>query len=311
MSDELTTNSTTTTPETATITANIKEESSTENKEPITEEVSANSAILKEENSNISAEGGNKDGIKKVKYNHTLTIMRRELASYFTSPIAYMIIAINAILLSVTFFKGLFLGYNFFLYKSADMRIMFLFQAVLLTLFIPILTMRLYSDEKRTGSIETLMTLPITELNVAVGKTLAAFITSITVTAPCLIFPILISTCGGVDPNQILSGIIGLILLCAFFSSVGVYTSSITKHQTMSLFLSLPLCAIFMSIYVPFSIPKSIPPFIDATFKFLSTFEHFTSISHGVLDIRDVLYFVTLTSLFFSLTVISQKKAKD
>ncbi|MCR5402125.1 MAG: ABC transporter permease [Treponema sp.] len=249
------------------------------------------------------------ENVKKP--NIAAIIMKRELSSYFSSPIAYIVICMNIIILSLAFFKGLFLGYNFFLYKSADLRILFLFQSILLTLFIPIITMRLFSEEKRTGSMETLMTLPLTEMNVVLGKTLAAFVTSLIVIAPSLFIPILISFCGKLDFNQIIAGYLGLILLSALFSTIGVFASSITKHQIVSLFISLPACAVLMSIYVPFSIPKSVPHFIDEFFKFLSTYEHFTSISHGIVDTRDILYFVCLTVFFFCLTVVTQQKERS
>ncbi len=249
------------------------------------------------------------ENVKKP--NIAAIIMKRELSSYFSSPIAYIVICMNIIILSLAFFKGLFLGYNFFLYKSADLRILFLFQSILLTLFIPIITMRLFSEEKRTGSMETLMTLPLTEMNVVLGKTLAAFVTSLIVVAPSLFIPILISFCGKLDLNQIIAGYLGLILLSALFSTIGVFASSITKHQIVSLFISLPACAVLMSIYVPFSIPKSVPHFIDEFFKFLSTYEHFTSISHGIIDTRDILYFVCLTVFFFCLTVVTQQKERS
>ena len=249
------------------------------------------------------------ENVKKP--NIAAIIMKWELSSYFSSPIAYIVICMNIIILSLAFFKGLFLGYNFFLYKSADLRILFLFQSILLTLFIPIITMRLFSEEKRTGSMETLMTLPLTEMNVVLGKTLAAFVTSLIVVAPSLFIPILISFCGKLDLNQIIAGYLGLILLSALFSTIGVFASSITKHQIVSLFISLPACAVLMSIYVPFSIPKSVPHFIDEFFKFLSTYEHFTSISHGIIDTRDILYFVCLTVFFFCLTVVTQQKERS
>lgn len=243
--------------------------------------------------------------------NTSAIIMKRELSSYFSSPIAYIVICMNIIILSLTFFKGLFLGYNFFLYRSADMRILFLFQSILLTVFIPIITMRLFSEEKRTGSIETLMTLPVTETDVVLGKTLAAFITSLAVVLPTILIPILVSFCGKLDLNQIISGYLGLILLCALFSTIGVFASSITKHQIVSLFVSLPICAVLMAIYVPFSIPKSVPHFIDELFKFLSTYEHFTSISHGIIDTRDLWYFIVLTMFFFCLTVKTQRSERN
>ena len=242
--------------------------------------------------------------------NPTFVIMKRELGAYFSSPIAYIVICINAIILSLAFFKGLFLGYNFFLYKRADMRYLFTFETFLLTLFIPVLTMKLFSDEKRSGSIETLMTLPVTEISVVTGKTLAAFITSLVVIAPSIFFPILISFCGKLDANQIISGYIGLVLLCAVFSTIGVFASAVTKHQIVSLFISFPVCLILMGVYVPFSIPKSVPHFIDEFFKFLSTYEHFTSISRGIIDVRDIMYFVTVSALFFCLTVVTEQNER-
>lgn len=243
--------------------------------------------------------------------NTSAIIMKRELSSYFSSPVAYIVICMNIIILSLAFFKGLFLGYNFFLYRSADLRILFLFQSILLTVFIPILTMRLFSEEKRTGSIETLMTLPVTETNVVLGKTLAAFVTSLAVVLPTILIPVLVSFCGKLDLNQIISGYLGLILLCALFSTIGVFASSITKHQIVSLFVSLPICAVLMAIYVPFSIPKSVPHFIDEFFKFLSTYEHFTSIAHGIIDTRDLWYFIVLTIFFFCLTVKTQRSERN
>lgn len=243
--------------------------------------------------------------------NPSLVIAKRELNSYFSSPIAYIVIGINILLLGLTFFKGLFLGYNFFLYKSADLRYLFLFQAILLTVFIPIITMKTFSEEKRSGSIETLMTLPITEVSVVTGKCLASFATSLIVVAPTVFIPVLTAFCGHIDFNQVISGYLGLILLSALFSTIGVFASSVTKHQIVSLFISLPICGVLMSIYLPFSqIPQGVPHFIDSFFKFISTYEHFGAIAKGILDTRDLLYFVCLTAFFFCMTVVTQQKER-
>lgn len=255
------------------------------------------------------ATGGTQTSVKKQKA--WAVIAKRELSATFQSPLAYIIIAVNIILLAATFFKGLFLGYQFFLYKSVDVRLMFLFQAVLLTLFVPILTMKSYADEKRTLTIETLMTLPVTELDVAVAKMISSFVTALAVIAPDVIIVFLVGFCGPLDLSQVLSGFIGLALIIALFSSVGIFASSISRHQNVALFISLPVTAVMMSIYVPFTIPTSIPSFIDNFFRFLSSYEHFTAISRGVLDLRDVVYFVTVTAVFFYATVLMQKKAKD
>lgn len=247
---------------------------------------------------------------KKAK-NPAFVIMKRELGSYFTSPIAYIVTGINILLLSLTFFKGLFLGYNFFLYKSADLRYLFLFQSIFLTVFIPIITMKTFSEEKRSSSIETLMTLPVTEVSVVTGKCLAAFVTSLVVAAPSIFIPVFAAFCGHIDINQVISGYLGLILLCALFSTIGVFASSVTKHQIVALFISLPICGVLMAIYLPFAqIPQGVPHLIDSFVKFLSSYEHFGAISKGIIDTRDLLYFITLTAFFFILTVITQQKER-
>lgn len=242
--------------------------------------------------------------------NKVFVITKRELGSYFSSPLAYIIISVNAILLAATFFKGLFLGYNFFLYKSVDLRILFLFQAVLLTLFVPIITMKLFAEEKRTLTIEPLMALPVTEEEVAIAKLLAAFLVTAAVLIPDVIIVILVGLCGSLDASAVIAGLLGLLLLSLTFCSVGLWGSSLARTQNVALFISLPLTAVFMAIYVPFSIPKGVPVFIDAAARFLSSFEHFSAITHGVLDLKDIVYFLSVAGIFFFLTVLHQKKTK-
>lgn len=226
-------------------------------------------------------------------------IARRELGSYFSSPLAYIIIAVNAILLGLTFFKGLFLGYMFFAYKSSDLRLLFLFQSVLLTLFIPLLASKLYVEEKRTLTIETLMALPVTALDVFIGKFLAAFITSLAVIAPCAINVILISLCGALDVATVVVSFIGLILIASLFIAISLFCSVVARNQNIALFTSLPVCAFLMAVYIPFSaFPQSVPPVLDSFVRFLSVYEHFKNTTHGMLDIRDIIYFLSLATIF-------------
>lgn len=239
-----------------------------------------------------------------------LKIAKRELGSFFSSPLAYIIIAVNAILLGATFFKGLFLGYNFFLYKSCDVRILFLFQSVLLTLFVPIITMKLYAQEKSLLTIESLMALPVTESQVLAGKFLASGVVTLSILASDAIIVILVGFCGTLDVPTIIASFISLILICCTFIAIGLWASSIASNQNIALFISLPISAVLMSIYVPFSIPQSIPPVIDSFVRFISIYEHFNNITHGVLDVRDFVYFISLCAVFIILTIRRQEEYK-
>ncbi|MDE5898843.1 MAG: ABC-2 transporter permease [Treponemataceae bacterium] len=234
--------------------------------------------------------------------NPALVIMRRELGSYFNSPIAYIVTGLFLIITGIMFFTA------FFLQNRASMRNLFSLLPVLLSFFIPALTMRLYSEEKKSGSIETLMTLPVTEFDVAAGKFLAAFISSAAMLAPTLLYLAGICLFGRPDAGPVAGGYIGALFLCAAFSAVGVFASSITKNQIIAFFTAFIICIVLTMIgeFLIF-LPAPVVGFL----QFLSAGEHFTSISRGIIDTRDLLYFISLTALFFSLTVMAQKKELD
>ena len=144
-----------------------------------------------------------------------IVIMKRELATYFTNPISYIVTGLFLIITGVMFFT------TFFLQNRANMRNFFSLLPILFSFFIPALTMRLYSEEKKSGSIETLMTLPVTELQVVTGKFLAAFISSAIMLAPTLLYLVSILFFGKPDIGPIIGGYIGAIFLCAAFQLNG------------------------------------------------------------------------------------------
>ncbi len=231
--------------------------------------------------------------------NPAFVIMKRELGSYFSSPIAYIVTGLFLIITGIMFFTA------FFLQNQANMRNLFSILPLLLSLFIPALTMRLYSEEMKTGSIETLMTLPITETQVAAGKFLAALIASLAMIAPTLLYLVSILPFGIPDMGPVACGYLGTIFLCASFCAIGLFASSATKNQIVAFFYAFIICiALTMVSQFLIFLPSPIVSFL----QFLSAEEHFTSISRGIIDSRDLLYFVSLTVLFFSLTVIAQRK---
>ena len=227
-----------------------------------------------------------------------IVIMKRELATYFTNPISYIVTGLFLIITGVMFFT------TFFLQNRANMRNFFSLLPILFSFFIPALTMRLYSEEKKSGSIETLMTLPVTELQVVTGKFLAAFISSAIMLAPTLLYLVSILFFGKPDIGPIIGGYIGAIFLCAAFSAIGVFASSVTKNQLTAFFVAFMICIVLTMIdaFLIF-----LPAPIVSLLQFISANEHFTSISRGIIDTRDLIYFVSLTALFFCLTVKTQE----
>lgn len=230
-----------------------------------------------------------------------LIIMRRELGAYFTSPVAYIVTGLFLIITGALFFTA------FYLKNRAELRDMFTLMPVILSLFIPALTMRLFAEEKKSGSLETLMTLPITEVDAVLGKFLAAFISSLSMIAPTLLYLIGILPFGTPDAGPVIGGYIGTVFLCVAFSSIGVFASSITKNQIIAFFTALILC-IGMTMISAFLV--FLPAPIVGLLQFLSANEHFTSISRGIIDTRDLLYFVSLAAVFFCLTVIGQQEER-
>ncbi|MBQ9631160.1 MAG: ABC transporter permease subunit [Treponema sp.] len=237
----------------------------------------------------------NDSKINKKNTNVALTITKRELAAYFTSPIAYIV---TAIFLATS---GIFFFSVFFLHGRADLRSHFGLLPILLSLFVPALTMRLFAEEKRSGSIETLLTLPLTVTDVVAGKFFAAWIFSLTMIAPTLLYIIPLVIFGTPDAGPIIGGFIGAGLLCAAFSAIGVFTSSLTKNQIIAFFAALAICIVLTMIdtFLVF-----LPGQVVSFFSYISASAHFTSIARGIIDSRDIIYFVSITVFFFYLTVV-------
>lgn len=231
-----------------------------------------------------------------------IVIMKRELSTYFTNPISYIVTGLFLIITGVMFFT------TFFLQNRADMRNLFSLLPMLFSFFIPALTMRLFAEEKKSGSIETLMTLPVKEGEVVLGKYLAALISSLIMLAPTLIYLVSILFFGKPDLGPIIGGYIGAIFLCACYSAIGVFASSITKNQLTAFFIAFIICIILtmIDIFLIF-----LPSPIVNLLQYISANQHFTSISRGIIDTRDLIYFISLAAFFFCLTVRIQQNNKN
>ena len=241
--------------------------------------------------------------------NPAIIVMKRELKAYFTSPVAYFVTVLFLLVSGIFFYFGFMPLYGgFFLMDRAELRAFFSALPHILSCIIPAVTMRLFAEEKRSGSIETLMTLPVTETDIVTGKYLASFIGSLIMLAPTLLFIIPAEIYGSPDYGPIVGGFIGAIFLCASFTAIGIFTSAITKNQIVAFLAGIAICVVitmidFLLIFLPSG--------LSAVLGFLSAKSHFTSISRGIIDTRDFIYFMSLTALFFTATVKVQQSQKS
>ena len=238
-------------------------------------------------------------------------IFKRELAGYFATPIAAVFIVIFLLLAGVfTFYLG-----NFFARDQADLLPFFNFHPWLYLVLIPALAMRLWAEERRGGTIELLFTLPVTMWEAVVGKFLAAW--CFTGIALALTFPmwITVNLLGDPDNGVIVAGYIGSLLMAGGFMAIGSCVSALTKNQVIAFVISVvvglgfvlsgfPLVLDFFSGWAP-------QFFVDliSSFSFLT---HFNAISKGVIDLRDLVYFLSLIGfwLFATTLILEWKKAE-
>ena len=238
-----------------------------------------------------------------------LNIVKRELASYFSTPLAYVFIVIFLTLIgSFTFYLG-----NFFARGQADLNAFFAFHPWVYILLIPAVTMRLWAEERKTGTIELLMTLPLTTTQAVIGKFFAAWI--FIFIALVLTFPIWITVnyLGQPDNGVILAGYVGSLFMSGAYLSIGSCISAITKNQVIAFVIASTACFIFtmsgLDLVLNF-FKLWAPEFLVNTISSMSFLTHFDSITKGVIEIRDFLFYVSVIIfwLFLNIVVVEFKK---
>jgi ABC-2 type transport system permease protein len=242
--------------------------------------------------------------------NVTTVLFKRELRSYFATPIAYVFIVVFLLL------NGLFTFYfgNFFQRGQADLVPFFSFHPWIYALFIPAITMRLWAEERKTGSIELLFTLPITTWQAISAKFYAAF--AFTAIALALTFPLWLAVnyLGKPDNGVIFCSYLGSLLMAGGFLSIGACVSSLTKNQVVAFVVTLLLCLTLnlLGFAALIDLLRSwMPSMIVETIRSFSFLSNFDTISRGLLDFRSIIYFATLIlfSLFANAVVIENKRA--
>ncbi|MBT3231623.1 MAG: ABC transporter permease subunit [Calditrichaeota bacterium] len=215
-------------------------------------------------------------------------IFKRELRAYFDSPTAYVVIIVFLLI------TGWFFTTNFFLVAQADMRVAFGIIPFVFIFITPAITMRLISEERKAGTIELLVTMPITDAEVIVGKYLAALALLISMLIPTIVYTVIVAILGDIDMGPVIGGYMGLALMGAGYLAIGTFGSSMTENQVVAYITSwLMVFAFFLMDKMLFILPN----WLVTPVEYLSIEYHFQNISRGVIDSRDLIYYLSLVVL--------------
>lgn len=220
------------------------------------------------------------------------SILKKELRSYFNLPIAYIVISVFLLITGWYFLSQLFL------INQADLRIFLIVAPMILVFFAPAISMRLISEEKKTKSLELLVTMPLKDREVVLGKYLASLALlgfSLLLTFP---YPLTLALLGNLDQGQIIGGYLGVFLVGASFLAIGLFCSSLTSNQIVAFIIGF---AITFSLFMFGKILPFIPQGLLPLLEFLGIDSHFENLAKGVIDSRDLLYFFSI--IIFSIAL--------
>ena len=239
------------------------------------------------------------------------SIVLREIKSFFGSPIGYLVIAIFLII------NGLFLWvfegeYNILKTGFADMTPFFTLSPWILLFLIPAVTMRSFSDEKKQGTLELLLTKPLSIWQIVNGKFVGAQLLIVMAIIPTFIYVWVISSLGmpegNIDMGSTIGSYFGLLFLISSYSAIGIFTSTLSENQIVAFIIAVFLC---FFLYFGFEGLATVFPTISNFIAALGMQDHYKSMSRGVLDTRDIIYFSSVTVAFLSFTVFNLKSFKS
>lgn len=228
--------------------------------------------------------------------NNVLAIFKKEFKSFFISPIAYVFITVYLVVTNFLFFQG------FFIINQADMRGYFGLLPWIFLFFVPAITMRSWAEEKKVRTLELLQTWPVSDVEVVTGKFLASFLFLSIAILLSITIPITIFILGSPDPGPIIGGYLGTLLMGAAYLSIGLWVSSHTENQIVAFILGVVATFILFIIgnqFVTLIAPPSFVPILN----YLGLGNHFESIGRGVVDSRDIVYYLSVIGFFLFLNV--------
>lgn len=230
-------------------------------------------------------------------------IARRELAAFFDSLIAYIMIVA---FLGFSGFFTWFFGSDIFLVGQANLQVFFGIAYWTLFFFIPAITMRMLAEENKSGTLELLLTKPVNYIQVVGGKFTATLLLIGIALALTLPYYFTVASIGPIDHGAVISGYLGLFFISAMYVSIGIFASSVTSNQIVSFLLALFIGLFFQIIFGMVS--QTTTGFLGLSLNYLSASTHFESMSRGVIDSKDLVYFISIISIGFLGSVYSLAK---
>ena len=222
------------------------------------------------------------------------TIFQREINAYFLSPIAYVIIAV------FTVFSGYFFSIMLGITQESTLRYSLAYTQFILSILTPVITMRLLAEENKTCTIEPLMTAPVTDFEVVFGKFLAAWALYNVMIAPTAFYIIFLAWVGSPDYGAIIASYIGLVLMGGLFISIGLLVSAITKNQIVAAVIGIVSLLILLVIGLASSGGEG---WFYNALRYIGTYDHWDTFTKGIVDTRDVIYYVSFTALLIFIVV--------
>jgi len=228
-------------------------------------------------------------------------IYRREIRSYFNSPVAYVVIVVFLAIV------GWYFSNNLFLMNTASMRIVFELVPLVFLFFVPAVTMRLLAEEKKSGTLELLTTKPVRDAEIVLGKFLAAWTLLAATLAPTLIYLVTLIILGNPDLGPVAAGYLGLMLTGGVYIAIGIFASSLTENQIVAFLIAL---VVVLAFFLADKVLLYVPGVIAPTVEYLGIDYHFSSIARGVIDSRDIIYFGSVLGFALMMATASLERRK-
>lgn len=227
------------------------------------------------------------------------TLYFKEMRSYFNSPVAYVVIVVFLSLVGYFFTSTLFIA------NVASLRTLFELVPAIFLFVVPAVTMRLLSEELKSGTIELLTTRPIHDSEIILAKFLAAWSLLAAALFPTLLYYVAVASLGAVDMGPAVGGYIGLLLLAGAYTAVGLFASGLTQNQIVAFIFGF---LFIFTLYLLDKILVFLPPLLAGIAAYLGADAHFSSIARGVVDTRDIVYFVSVIGVFLYGAVITLER---
>lgn len=233
-------------------------------------------------------------------------LFKREFSSYFNSAIAYVFVVFFLVVTNAFFMA------QFFVAKQAEMRGYFGLLPFFFLFFIPAITMRLWSEERKVGTVESLMTLPVSTIEAVLAKYLAGYVFFLINMALTLTLPITVAIVGDPDWGPIIGGYLAALLLGAAFMAIGAFASSLTENQIIAFIMAMSFCFVLYVLNLPQVVAQvsSISRTLGGALDTIGVQSHFDNLTRGVLDLRDLVYFFSLSALFITLNTFGVESRK-